>query len=57
MKEIDIENLDRMFPNGYLIIYTCDDDQIRMGLFNPYKDSTIEGYHKMLKDKGAPHAQ
>lgn len=51
MREDYIERLDSMFPNGYLIVYTCDDSQIRMGLFNPHKDDSIESYHKMLKER------
>lgn len=49
MREDHIEQLDKMFPDGYLIVYTCDDSQIRISLFNPHKDQTIEKCHQLLK--------
>jgi hypothetical protein len=51
MKEIDIEMLDNMFPNGYIIVYTCPDRQIRMSLYNPHRDETINRLHGTLKEK------
>lgn len=49
MREDHLEVLDKMFPDGYLIVYTCPDNQIRMSLFNPHRDITIEKYHVVLK--------
>ena len=51
LREDFIEQLDKMFPDGYLIIYTCSDKQIRMSLFNPHKDRTIEKYHNILSEE------
>ncbi len=45
-----MEKLDAIFPDGYLIVYTCPDNQLRMSLYNPHRDETIERYHKMLKE-------
>lgn len=45
-----MENLDKMFPDGYIVVYTCDDGQIRLSLYNPHKDNSLEGYHRLLKD-------
>lgn len=50
MREDQIEVLDKMFPNGYLIVYTCQDLQIRMSLYNPHKDGTIEKCHNLLRE-------
>lgn len=42
MKEIDLEALDKMFPDGYVIVYTLPDGQIRCNKFNPHLDPTLE---------------
>jgi hypothetical protein len=51
MREDYLEALDKMFPDGYLIVYTCEDSQLRMSLYNPHKDEMIERYHQTLKDE------
>lgn len=51
MREDHMEALDKMFPDGYIIVYTCPDLQLRMSLFNPHKDPTIEEYHRLLREK------
>ena len=38
--EDHMETLDKIFPNGYLIVYTCPDEQMRMSLYNPHKYKT-----------------
>lgn len=45
-----MEQLDKMYPDGYLIVYTCPDGQLRLSLYNPHGDPTIERYHKLLKE-------
>lgn len=42
MKEIDIETLDKMFPDGYVIVYTLPNGHIRCAKYNPHGDSTLE---------------
>ena len=37
-----MEALDRMFPDGYVCVYTCPDHQIRMSLYNPHKLEQLE---------------
>ena len=50
MKESDLEKMDNMFPNGYVVIYTCPDNQIRLSLYNPHKDVNIDRFHKILAE-------
>lgn len=50
MREDYIEHLDKMFPEGYIIIYTNPDNQLRMSLYNPQQYAIIEEYHQILKD-------
>lgn len=50
VREDLMEKLDAMFPDGYLIVYTCPDSQLRLSLYNPHKDETIEQYHQTLKE-------
>lgn len=49
MREDYMEQLDKMFPDGYVIVYTCEDKQIRLSLYNPHKYEQIEEYHQLLK--------
>lgn len=50
MREDVMEKLDALFPDGYLIVYTCKDSQLRLSLYNPHRDGTIERYHQLLKE-------
>lgn len=50
MKEVDVEALDKMFPDGYVIVYTCPDKQIRLSMNNPYRDGTLFRCHDLIKD-------
>jgi len=43
------EALDGMFPEGYLIIYTCPDGQLRMALHNPRQYELVDRYHEVLR--------
>ena len=49
-REDHMEAIDKMFPDGYIILYTCPDSQLRMSLYNPHRDITIEKWHQLLKD-------
>jgi hypothetical protein len=53
MREIDMETIDALYPDGYLIVYTCRDGQLRMSLYNPHQDQTIEKYHQLLKNEAS----
>jgi len=44
-----MEAIDGMFPQGYVIAYTCPDGQIRLSLYNPHKAQEIESIHQLLK--------
>lgn len=50
MREDHLERLDKMFPEGYVIVYTCPNGTARMSLYNPNKYELIEKYHQILKD-------
>lgn len=50
MREDFIEQLDKMFPEGYVIAYTCPDSQIRMSYWNPEKYSQLFNYYDCLKE-------
>ena len=50
MREDTMEKIDALFPDGYLIVYTCKDNQLRLSLYNPHKDETIERYYQLLKE-------
>lgn len=52
MREDFLERLDGMFPDGYLILYTLPNNQLRLNLFNPHKDESINSYYHLLKKKG-----
>lgn len=49
MREDYIEQLDKMFPDGYVIAYTNPDKNIRLALYNPHKFDLIEEIHQKLK--------
>lgn len=48
MTEDKVELLDSMFPDGYLIIYTCPDKQIRLAMNNVHRDNTIFNYYDLI---------
>ena len=48
MREIDIETLDKMFPKGYVIVYTLLDNQIRVAKYNPMNDETLHRCNEIL---------
>lgn len=52
MREDHLEALDKMFPQGYVIVYTCPDSQIRMSYYNPEKYQQLFDYFDVLKDEG-----
>ena len=52
MREDHLEALDAMFPDGYIIVYTQKSGDIRMSLYNPHRDPTIERFHQTLKESG-----
>ena len=50
MREDYLEVLDKMFPRGYIILYTNPNKTFCMTLFNPHKYELIADIHKLLKD-------
>lgn len=44
MREDYQEALDKMFPQGYLIIYGQESGDVRMGLFNPHNYALFPQY-------------
>ena len=52
MREDYLEQLDKMFPSGYVIVYTCPNDTIRLGLYNPDGLQEIDEAHKHIMNWG-----
>ena len=52
MREDHQEAMDKMYPDGWLLVYTCPDGQIRYGMYNPHRDKTIEGWHQAFMQAG-----
>lgn len=50
MKEIDLETMGKMFPDGWVLVYTNPDRQIRMGMNNPNGWPHLFHYHDLIKD-------
>jgi hypothetical protein len=50
MREDHLEMLDKAFPQGYVIVYTCPDGQIRMSYYNPDRLEQIYAYYDYLTD-------
>ena len=50
MREDYLEQLDKMFPQGYVICYTNPNGDFRMSLFNPYRYEFIGKVYDILKD-------
>lgn len=50
MREDYIEQLDKMFPDGWAIVYTCQDNQVRFSHYNPHKDKTINDFYEFAKE-------
>ena len=51
MREDFMEELDRMFPEGYVILYTCPNSTFRMSLYNPNKYEIIEKYQSLIRQE------
>lgn len=49
MREDHLIKMDEMFPDGYIVVYTQKSGDIRMSLYNPHQDKTIEKFHRLLK--------
>lgn len=41
MREDYQEKLEKMFPGGYMILYTCNNDTLRFQMYNPNDYSEI----------------
>lgn len=49
MREDYQDNLDKMFSDGYVVIYTCPDAQIRMNIYNPHSSEVLYKYYDLLQ--------
>ena len=52
MREDYLEQLEKMFPAGYVICYTNPNDTIRLGLFNPESLKELEDLAEHIKTSG-----
>jgi hypothetical protein len=53
MREDHLESLEKMFPRGYVMIYTCPDGSMRVSMFNPQGyDILFEQYTKIKERWG-----
>lgn len=43
-----MESMDKMFPDGFLLIYTTPDSQIRKHYFNPHGYGDLADIHDKL---------
>ena len=48
VREDYLESLDKMFPNGYIILHIPTDGEIPMSLFNPNKNESLEEWRRLL---------
>jgi hypothetical protein len=51
MQENHIEALDRMFPNGYMIVYSQPNNNVRMSYYNPHKAQLIYDVYDLIKNE------
>ena len=49
MREDYIEAMDRMFPEGWICLYTCPDGQVRFSLYNPQQLAMFEAWRKAIE--------
>lgn len=52
-----MEWLDKEFPNGYLILYTCKDGQLRFAKYNPRRLEVLEDWHSIIVQMGKDKEQ
>jgi len=51
MREDHIEQLDKMFPNGYVMIYTNPNLTFRVSVFNPLKFKILHKQWKAIQER------
>jgi hypothetical protein len=52
MREDLMIKLEKMFPKGYVIVYTNKNNSLRVNMFNPELDESINEYRKILMMAG-----
>lgn len=52
MREDFLEALDKMFPDGYAIAYSCPDGQMRFAHYDPNKAYQIARFHELAVELG-----
>ena len=51
MREDHMESLDKMFPDGYAIAYTCPDGQMRFSHYDPTNENEfIARFYELAKE-------
>ena len=51
MREDFIEQLERMFPKGYVMIYTNPDGSMRVSMLNPNLETVIFNQYKDIQER------
>lgn len=51
MQENYQDAMDAMFPQGYLIIYTCPDGQVRFNKYNPNKIVALAFWERKIREE------
>jgi hypothetical protein len=53
MREDYLETLDKMFPKGYVIVYTFENnDNMHCHFYNPYRYEALLEYRDLILDHG-----
>ena len=50
MREDYMEQLDKMFPDGYAIAYSCKDGQMRFAHYDPHGCKSIARFYQLAID-------
>jgi len=50
MREDYLENLDKMFPDGWAIAYSCPDGQMRFAHYDPNQDRSIARFWELAQE-------
>jgi len=51
MREDLLEQLEKMFPDGYVMVYTCPNNTIRLGYYNPEGLQELQDTKQHILDK------
>lgn len=51
MREDHLEALDKMFPNGYMIVYSQENMNVRMSYYNPHRAELLYDAYDLIKEE------